>query len=219
MTIIDLSTELAHGMVRHPAPHLPEVEVVPVANHDEHKRSVMRVSFGTHVATHLDAPLHAIKGGTSIDKIPLEFFCGPAAMIRISGVSRANPIDKEHLAPFEEVMSTHSRVVIETGWARETWGGKSYFTEGPYLTRAAARYVDKFPIKLIGSDFPNIDSVEETYPGFAAPNHNILLKTERVLLENLLNLHMIDKDVFDLIALPLKLTGGDGCPCRAVARL
>jgi kynurenine formamidase len=40
-----------------------------------------------------------------------------------------------------------------------------------------------------------------------------------VLLENLLNLEQIEASEFRLVALPLKLIGGDGCPCRAVAEI
>src|SRR3984893_94609 len=35
-------------------------------------------SLGAHTGTHVDAPLHFIKGGTPVDKVPLEPFVGPA---------------------------------------------------------------------------------------------------------------------------------------------
>src|SRR5438445_198508 len=35
-------------------------------------------SLGAHTGTHIDAPLHFIKGGTAIDKLPLERLVGPA---------------------------------------------------------------------------------------------------------------------------------------------
>jgi arylformamidase len=219
MELIDLTAELAHGMVRHPAPHLPPVEVVPVATHEVQRRSVQKVTFGTHVSTHIDAPRHAIPNGPTIDQIPLDVFIGDAALIRLPDVSKARPIDSADLRPFEAVMAANSRIVFNTGWARETWGQPRYFTEGPYLTRAAAQYLAGFPICLIGMDFPNIDSAEETRPGLPAPNHVILLGKGLVLVENLLRLHEIRAGTFRLIALPLRLIGGDGCPCRVVAEI
>lgn len=219
MKLIDLTAELADGMVRHPAPHLPAVEIVPVASHDVERRSVQKVTFGTHVSTHFDAPLHAIPGGQTIDKVPLDVFIGRAAMVRIDGVSKENPIDASHLKKFEKILRTNERVILVSKWAEETWGTREYFTEGPYLTRAAAYYLSEFPIKLVGIDFPNIDSKEETKPGMPAPNHNIVLSKGIILLENLLRLNEIGSDTFHLMALPLRLIGGDGCPGRAIAQV
>jgi arylformamidase len=216
---IDLTVELADGMVRHPAPHLPAVEVVPVARHEVERRSVQRVTFGTHVSTHFDAPFHAIPGGQTIDEVPLDVCIGPAAMIRIKGVSKDQPIDEMHLKEFETQLQTNERVILVTQWSEETWGTSEYFTEGPYLTRAAAHYLVQFSLKLIGMDFPNIDSNEETKPGLPAPNHNIILGKGIVLLENLVRLNEITEDTFQLISLPLRLIGGDGCPGRAVAQV
>lgn len=220
MRYIDLSVELAAGMPRHPAPHLTPVEMVPVAKHDPQRRSVHRVSFSTHVSTHLDAPLHAIPGGRSIDLMPLEHFIGTAALIRVRGVSKEMPIDRAHLEPFAARMKKAKRLIIETGWAKQTWGSKEYFVDGPYLTRAAAEYLATFKFMLIGMDFPNVDSAPETVPGLSAPNHNILMRGDDiVLLENLLRLDEVPGDEFELMAQPLKLIGGDGCPCRAVAAI
>jgi kynurenine formamidase len=219
LELIDLTAELRHGMTRHPAPHLPPVEVVPVATHDKTKRMVQRVTFGTHVSTHIDAPLHAIEGGASIDEIPLDTFCGRALKIRFDGVSREKPIDVSHLEPHAAALEEHTRVIFETGWARKCWGEPGYHTEGPFLTRAAAQRMSEFGIRLLGMDFPNVDDSRETKPGIPAPNHNILLRTGMVLLENVQNLDQVEVSEFRLTALPLRLIGGDGCPCRVIAEV
>ena len=54
MIVIDLSTDLAEGMVRYPSPYLPDVQVTPAATHEKEARSAQIVIFGTHVATHID---------------------------------------------------------------------------------------------------------------------------------------------------------------------
>jgi kynurenine formamidase len=219
LPLIDLTAELSHGMVRHPAPHLPPVEVVPVATHAETRRLVQRVTFGTHVSTHIDAPLHAIEGAASIDQIPLETFCGPALKLRLAGVGLDAPIDSAQLEPHAGRLAGERRVVLETGWARQTWGSAEYFTQGPFLTRAASQLLADSNLALLGMDFPNVDCHAETRPGISAPNHQILLGKGMVLLENLLHLDEIAGEHFRLTALPLKLVGGDGCPCRAIAEV
>ena len=219
MSYIDLTAELADGMVRHPAPHLPAVELTQAATHEEHARSVQRLVTGTHVSTHIDAPLHAIPGGASIDQISLDVLCGEALLLHLPEVSKAQPVDLSDLASHAGRIASVRRIVLHTGWAAATWGTRSYFTDGPYLTRAATKFLAGFDVPLIGMDFPNIDSVEETISGTPAPNHQIYLGTGGVLLENLLELAQIPDDRFELLALPLRLIGGDGCPCRAIARL
>lgn len=217
MPLIDLTAELAHHMVRYPLPHVSPVEVVPVATHETTKRSVQRVTFVTHVSTHIDAPFHAIPDGITIERIPLDILIGPSALVRIPGHDRQRPIDAIDLSPHTATFAAHRRVTLDSGWARAHWGTTDYFTEGPYLTRDAARFLAGFDLRLMAMDFPNIDSVEDTKPGIAAPNHNVLLGKGMVFVENLLNLHLIPGPVFKLIALPLRLIGGDGCPCRVVA--
>lgn len=219
MRYIDLTAELAHHMVRYPLPHIAPVEVVPVATHEEEKRSVQRVTFVTHVSTHLDAPYHAIPNGMTVDQIPLDVLIGRCALLRISGCSRTHPIDVQHLLPHEAALRTFKRIALNTGWSKATWGTTDYFTEGPYLTREAATYLAGFDQCLIAMDFPNIDKVEETRPSIPAPNHNILLGKGMVFVENLLNLDRIPGNEFRLIALPPRLIGGDGCPCRVVAEI
>lgn len=217
MPLIDMSAGIADGMVRHPAPHLPEVSVQPAATHETHKRSVQKVTFGTHVSTHLDAPFHALPDGATIDRIDLEVFIGEARMVMVEGVGRDKPIAPADLEPHADILKGNRRVILRTGWAEQTWGTREYFTQGPYLTREAARFLADCGLWLLGMDFPNIDAPEETRAGIPAPNHQIMLGTGMVLLENLLNLDKIPDAPFRLMAQPLALKGGDGCPCRAVA--
>ena len=51
------------------------------------------------------------------------------------------------------------------------------------------------------------------------PVHRLLLGQGIPLIENLINLHLLVGEEFELWALPLKLKGGDGAATRAVARI
>ena len=46
-------------------------------------------SFGAHTGTHIDAPMHFVKGGASLDQIPLERFLGPVRIIDCSPAALA----------------------------------------------------------------------------------------------------------------------------------
>lgn len=216
MKTIDLSLPLADHMPRYPSPYLPDVEVRPAATHAEHGRSAQILKFGTHVSTHIDAPFHAIPKGWTIDQIPTDYFVGVARIVRFSDRNASTPLTRQDLEKFEG-LELVQKLVLDTGWGKKTWGQKEYFTEGPYLTRDASEFLASLPnLHLLGMDFPNIDSKKDMVMGKPNPNHQILLGRNIILLENIMRLDEVD-DEFFLSALPLKLVGGDGCPCRAVA--
>jgi arylformamidase len=215
MKIVDLSAELAHHMVRYPSAYLPEVEVVPAATHAKDGRAAHILTFGTHVSTHIDAPFHAIPDGKTVDQLPLSCLIGPAHILRLGMRDKTSPLD---VSDFERIagLERYEKIILETGWGRK-WGTKEYFTEGPFLTPDASRFLAKLPkLHLLGMDFPNVDCCQDMVKGKPAPNHQIILGREIVMLENLLRLDEVDDD-FLLSANPPRLVGGDGCPCRAVA--
>lgn len=213
MKIIDLSAEIADHMPRYPSSYLPEVGVVPVAKHETHGRSVQLITVGTHISTHIDAPFHALPDGKTVEQISPEVFVGRAQVFRMHGFDKKNGITPKDLEQFPEILNT-PRIILDTGWAKKTWGQKSYFVDGPFLTRDAAHFLaSSHQIKLIGMDFPNVDCCEDMKVGIPAPNHQILFKSDIVLLENLLNLDELDNN-FLLCACPIKIKGGDGAPTR-----
>ena len=65
-------------------------------------------------------------------------------------------------------------------------------------------------VQLVGVDTPSVDRLP-----FEA--HLALLGHGVLIVENLTNLDAIPADVFQLVALPLKILGRDGSPVRAVA--
>jgi kynurenine formamidase len=219
-TIVDLSVELAHHMPRYPSPYLPEVTIEPAATHEVEKRSAQIVRFGTHVSTHLDAPLHSVPGGRSISDIPPEWLVGSARRIDLTqgGFNRSNPISQSDLAAAGlQANDEDVRLILDTGWSVRTWGTAEYFTGGAFITRDAAEYFRGLPnLRILGMDFPNVDAPHETVMGTVAPNHRILLGNEIILLENLVNLERLPHRFELFIGVP-RLVGGDGCPCRALA--
>jgi kynurenine formamidase len=216
MRIVDLSVPLADNMPRYPSPYLPPVQLKAVARHEKEARSAQVITCGTHVSTHVDAPFHAVPGGCTIEAIPLDRFFGSARVLRIRGRDKTTPITASDLSALGDLVRWE-KLVIDTGWASRTWGTKEYFTEGPFLSRDAAEMLAELPrLHLIGMDFPNIDAANETVVGTPAPNHRIVLGKQIILLENLLHLEDVDDQIV-LSAAPPQLTGGDGCPCRALA--
>jgi kynurenine formamidase len=168
-----------------------------------------RVSVGLHCGTHMDAPFHFFDVGRTINEIPLEQCVGTAVLIRLTGLIRDGVIDREHLRPYEEKLNSVHKLVFETGWS-EKWGTPEYFTDHPVLTADAANLAVDWGVELVAVDFPSVDR-----PPF--PAHVSLLSSGAVIVENLTNLAAIRTDLFQLVVLPLRITGRDGSPVRAIA--
>src|SRR3982750_1918928 len=43
------------------------------------------VSMNTHVGTHIDAPMHMLEGGKSLDQVPLEQLIGNGKLVEVTG--------------------------------------------------------------------------------------------------------------------------------------
>jgi kynurenine formamidase len=152
---------------------------------------------------------HFLDDGKTLDQMPLDWFYGPARVLRIpkNAGEEITPADFE---PFEEWLKPDAKIIYETGWHRQ-FGGANFFSEFPSLTQDAARYLAAKKIRMLGMDTPT--------PGRDWYEvHHILLapETEIVIVETLANLDQVP-DEFTFAGFPLNFKGRDGSPIRAVA--
>ncbi len=170
--------------------------------------------FVEHTSTHVDAPIHFIKDGDTIDKIPVDTYVGWATVLDFSNVPPKHEISSEELE--ERIRSLPFRV--EKGWILLLYTGYSYkagtdeWYNHPGLSEDACRYLLKLGVKAIGIDAPSPD--HEPFPA-----HRILLPRGVAIYENLINLDKLINKKFLFIGLPLKLVEGTASPVRAVAVL
>src|SRR6266567_9011936 len=76
-----------------------------------------------HYGTHMDAPAHFPPGTTTVDKIPVEKFFGPAVIVDVRNEAERNPdyqLTVKRIEAWEEKhgkIPTGAIVVLRTGWA------------------------------------------------------------------------------------------------------
>ncbi|MBI2875388.1 MAG: cyclase family protein [Candidatus Tectomicrobia bacterium] len=169
-----------------------------------------RITASLHCGTHMDAPFHFIDSGRTIDQVPLDQCIGPAVLVhwKCQGPDDRQ-IMKEDLVPYRDRLQETHKVVVNTGWHRR-WGDPTYFQEHPAITAEAAQFLVECGVHLVGVDTPSVD-----YPPYDI--HILLLGHGVVIVENLTQLDAIPAEVFQLVAIPLKITGRDGSPVRAIA--
>lgn len=211
MRLIDLT--VPWGSEVQPLDGHPRIRFEPVTTHEHEGRSNTRVEFSIHTGTHIDSPYHFFPQAKTIDQMPLEVFIGPAVMLDLTPFARpGQAITLKDLLTCGVSPSSIKgrRVVLRTDWASGHWNRPDLYTDNPYLAEDAARWLADADIVALGLDF----AVDSAYP---YPNHYVFLGKDILLIENLVNLDQIQKDAFTLVALPLRVVGGDGGPARVVA--
>jgi kynurenine formamidase len=207
---IDLTFPIEEAMPVWPGDSRPEFREVKSLEQDGY--AVQSIRFSNHLGTHLDAPSHIVKGGMTLDCIPLEILIGKAVLIDFSHKGKKGRITAKDLRAHGNMLREGTRVLIRTGWD-SYYGSTLFFQDFPCLAKDAAQDLAERGIALLGMDTPSPSPVDDPEQGI----HKTLLDAGIVLLECLTNLHRITGNECELIVLPPLFKGFSGSPCRAVA--
>ncbi|MES2971306.1 MAG: cyclase family protein [Patescibacteria group bacterium] len=197
--IIDLSVAINLQTPVYPGDPATKIEPAGVLSRDGYCDHY--ISPGTHVGTHIDAPMHMIEGGISLDQIPADNFIGQGRYI---GVTNGN------LMAIQDAHIEHGDIVLLDTGMNEKYHDPVYFSDYPAMSEETAHYLVKKKVKMVGLDACSVDNIE----GF--PIHKILLAGNVLIIENLTNLRTLAGKQFKVYALPLNLEL-DASPARVIA--
>lgn len=205
MKIIDISVPVDDKTPRWPGSPGPKLKLVSDMKRGRAYNETS-VEMNTHTGTHIDAPSHFISSGKSIDRVAPGTFIGAVLVAHVPGVKRISAADLEKL----KIPTGVKRILFKTSnsvlWKKRV----SEFKKGYVgITSDAAAWLSKRNFKLIGIDYLSVAKFDET-----AEVHRILLK-KAVLLESV-NLSKVKPGMYELICLPIKMTGAEASPTRAV---
>ena len=209
MKIIDLTHAISARMPVYPGTEPPVITTG--CSIEDNGFLEKKITFYSHTGTHMDAPAHMIKESKTLDQLSLEHFYGKAVLVEVS-TNRDSTIDIEELASCAEMLTQSEFLLINTGWSHR-WGTSEYFSGYPVLSMEAAKWLNHFNLKGIGVDAISVDETNSN----RFPVHNILLRNNTVIIENLKNLDLIPVIPFIFSCFPLKFEEADGSPVRAVA--
>lgn len=202
---IDLTLALSNASVVWPGD--PAVSIEPA---QEISRGApcneSRIAIGSHCGTHIDAPRHFDPNGASIDELDPRILVGPAWVLDCSA---ASSIGLDHLERVPE--GEFGRVLLKT--RNSAFLGRAPFREDYVgLSEEGAQYLVSQGCRLVGIDYHSICPFQD-----AITTHRVLLGRGIVILEALM-LDQAPAGPVDLIALPLKIRGGDAAPARVLVR-
>lgn len=171
-----------------------------------HSCNVSTIRSSVHNGTHGDAPLHFLEDGKAIDEVPLDAYLGRCTVVEVE------PSDDGFVpsAALDALADDCERVLFRTS---PTHDAETFDEDFCALGEAAAKRAVARGLRLVGLDTPSIDHVSsKTMAG-----HKVLLRGQVAILENL-DLTGVPEGEYELIALPLKIRGGDAAPIRAILR-
>lgn len=204
---IDISVTIKPGMAHWP--DNPEIRVDRMLDMDKGDVcNVSVLSMGSHTGTHMDAPLHFIRGAKSLDKMPLDATIGPARVIEIKDKEsiKASEIENQRIKPGE-------RILFKTINSKESWKTDNFDEDFVYISREAAAFLAKAKVMTVGIDYLSVGGFRKD----GIETHHALLGAGIWIIEGL-NLSKIKPGRYELNCLPLKVLNSDGAPARALLR-
>jgi arylformamidase len=158
-----------------------------------------------HLGAHVDAPSHYGADASSIEEMTLERYLGPCQVVRVD-VAAGRRITPE--------MVTTPLKAERVLFATDTFPDPTEFNEDfAALSPELVHFVAGQGIRLVGIDTPSVD----LFGSKALEAHKACLEEDVAILEGIV-LAGVPEDVYELLALPLKLVGFDASPVRAVLR-
>lgn len=206
--LVDLSLDIYDG-----APTFepdPTTSIVAHLGVDDLGYNITRMCMSSHFGTHLDAPFHFFDDGGTVEGLDPRLGFGPASVIDLRYKKKLEEIGIEELEPHAARITPGSRIILHTGWDRE-YPQPHYFSDQPYLGLEACQWLVDRQVATVAMDMPTV------FPGEYVKAHHILLSANVLIVEGLAHLDRLTSGQVILIALPLRLRGRDGSPCRAMA--
>lgn len=206
------SDEMPHGGT------LPEPSFETVKDVAEDGINIQYYQVPTHVGTHVDAPRHLIKGGATIDELPLDRFAGEGVILDVS-VDEPRAITVGDVKAASGEVQEDDVVLLYTGW-EEKFGTPAYDPHPWFSVDLAEWFVDR-GVKLVGADIITPDLPVPNRPAgwIEYPVHRTLLGEDVLIAEHLGNLASHTGKRAEIQGFPVKIDGGDGAPARFVARI
>lgn len=160
------------------------------------------VRTSLHVGAHTDAPSHYHGNGKSIEERDLSLYMGPCQVIEVKGhPARIKPenLTEKILAP---------RILFKTNSFPDPDRWNEDFSA---LSPELIQFLKSHQVVLVGIDTPSVDPATDK----TLASHKAIFETDMAILEGIILEH-VTPGLYQLIALPLRIEGGDASPVRAI---
>ena len=205
----DVSYPITEEMVTWPGQ--PSVRLESLSRIDDQSSNVSALYLSLHTGTHMDAPLHFLADASDITAAPYETMFGPVRVAEITG----RAVDRESIVSYEArsaPLGAGERIFFRTENSGSNWLTQPFDESYVAVAPDAAAYLAEKQLITVGVDYLSVAPFTNT-----ADTHRTLLGAGVWIIEGL-NLRVITEGRYEMVALPLKITGGDASPVRVLLR-
>ena len=202
MKIHDVTRMISEDMTVYKDRESKKIKRTIVADYEKADYYESRMDMDMHCGTHIDAPLHMLKGGDTIEKYDLSKFIGDCKVFDLTDVDEA--IRKKDIENLD--IQKDDIIIFKTKNSFD----KGYNPKFVYIEEDAALYLSEKGIKTVGIDAMSIERDKKEHP-----SHKIILGANIGVIEDLY-LKNVGQGQYFLSALPLNIRGSEASPIRAV---
>jgi arylformamidase len=196
LKIYDITRPLSSASVVYPGDIPPNFE-----QEDRGLYLITDMHMNSHTGTHIDAPVHYLKTGDTIDQVSFSSLIGKCRVLDVT--SEGSIITETCLKGRSDGIE---RLLLRTSFSSSTEFRDDY----PALNLDAARYLTRTGIHCVGIDSFSIESF------ICDGSVHRELASHQCLIIELLDLSGVPEGDYSMIALPLRLAGLDGSPARVI---
>jgi len=205
--IIDITVEIKEGMLVWEGDSGVKIrQLLAIKNGAPY--NLTGLYLGVHHGSHVDAPLHFLENGKSIDQFPLSAMVGPAQVVEID-----NSVDliTAEVLKSAGIQPETKRLLFKTKnsnyWKKQIPDFQRNYCG---VTTDGAQFLATLGLQLVGIDYLSISPLSDL-----EEPHRILMRKDVIILETV-NLADVAPGFYDLYCLPLKLIGTEGAPARVI---
>ena len=196
-----------------------QAEIVPFLTREQTKSKytnnvsfeMTKISFQSVIGTYLDSPYHRYADMDDISNLDLENLVGEGILISAQGMDPWEPLQLTESIKKLEI--TDKIVLINFGW--DKYFLNDQYNSYPFISNEFIDHLVTQKPKIIGVDTVNIDNSND----LTRPAHSKLLREKILIIENLMNLHLLKDKIFRFYCVPAKFEGAASFPVRAFAEL
>lgn len=201
MALIDISRSLSPSTAVWPGDQAVEWTWTTRVGNPDASVNLGAIELSAHAGSHVDAPYHVSEEGRTTDELPLSVFVGRVQVVEVGDASSLRPEHVDGVSAERVLFKTQASSLSDDEWPNSVAA-----FEPETIRRLAAK-----DVVLVGTDAPSVDPLDST----SLPAHHALIDAGIVNLEALC-LNDVSPGTYHLMAFPLKISGADAAPVRAV---
>ena len=183
-----------------------DVRITKVKNFDLNKVNESKLEIGSHTGTHIDAPLHFIKNGQTIDELDLRKVNGKCKVLDFTSVT-----DKITTLDLQSKKIKKGDIILLKTTNSYLASEGSFEPNFVYLDKHASEYLIKIGVKAVGIDYLGIERSQLEHE-----THVTLFNAGIWIIEGLRLKEAKENQNYYLNCMPILVKNMEAAPARAI---